>query len=175
MIVLDCNAAIAMIRNTPEGKALRTLLLDDEEVYAPRFFCVETAQTVSKYVCANLVEREEAGIFFSSVINLVDDFYDDEDLIEEAISESIRLDHSVYDLLYFVLARRHMATLFTLDKSLQELCLNNGVNCVFLDTEVSVLDELHRFENVPMPDKEDFPDLSGDELTEAIRKTHYGY
>ncbi len=135
MIVLDCNAAIAMIRNTPEGKALRALLLDDEEVYAPRFFCAETTQTVSKYVRANLAEHDEAAIFFSSVVNLVDDFYDDEDLIKEALSESMRLSHSVYDLLYFVLARRHMATLFTLDKRLQELCLNNGVNCVFLDTE----------------------------------------
>ena len=38
-------------------------------------------------------------------------------------------------MLYFVLARRNAATLFTLDRKLQQLCLDNGVNCVLTDTE----------------------------------------
>ena len=41
---------------------------------------------------------------------------------------------SVYDMLYFVLARRNAATLFTLDRKLQQLCLDNGVDCVLTDT-----------------------------------------
>ena len=36
--------------------------------------------------------------------------------------EAMRLDHPVYGLLYFVLARREGATLFTLDQKLQGLC-----------------------------------------------------
>ena len=41
----------------------------------------------------------------------------------------------IRDRLYFVLARRNAATLFTLDRKLQQLCLDNGVNCVLTDTE----------------------------------------
>ena len=44
------------------------------------------------------------------------------------------LRHPVYDMLYFVLARRNAATLFTLDRKLQQLCLDNGVDCVLTDT-----------------------------------------
>lgn len=35
-----------------------------------------------------------------------------------------------------ILARRNAATLFTLDRKLQELCLDAGVNCVFTETGV---------------------------------------
>ena len=48
--------------------------------------------------------------------------------------EAMRLRHPVYDMLYFVLARRNAATLFTLDRKLQQLCLDNGVDCVLTDT-----------------------------------------
>ena len=52
----------------------------------------------------------------------------------EATKEAMRLRHPVYDMLYFVLARRNAATLFTLDRKLQQLCLDNGVDCVLTDT-----------------------------------------
>lgn len=53
----------------------------------------------------------------------------------EALTEAVRLRRPVYDMVYFVLARRLGATLFTLDKRLQALCIDNGVNCVRLDTQ----------------------------------------
>ena len=46
----------------------------------------------------------------------------------------MRLEHSSYDMVYFILARRTGATLFTLDKKLIELCLNNGVDCLYKTT-----------------------------------------
>ncbi|MBQ9002724.1 MAG: type II toxin-antitoxin system VapC family toxin [Eggerthellaceae bacterium] len=42
----------------------------------------------------------------------------------------MRLGHSVYDLLYFVLARRKGIALLTADKKLARLCEENGVECV---------------------------------------------
>ena len=48
------------------------------------------------------------------------------------MGESVRLGHSSYDLFYVVLARRTGATLFTLDKKLQDLSLSLGVNSVWL-------------------------------------------
>ena len=43
----------------------------------------------------------------------------------------MRCKHKASDLYYFVLARRLGATLFTLDKKLQALCAQNGVNCLW--------------------------------------------
>lgn len=51
--------------------------------------------------------------------------------MKEAIAESIRLKHSACDMFYFVLARGNAATLFTLYKKLQDICLANGVNCIY--------------------------------------------
>ncbi len=42
-----------------------------------------------------------------------------------------------------------------------------------LDT--CVHEDLLRFEKVPMPGKEDFPGLDGEELVDAIRRERYGY
>ncbi len=73
--------------------------------------------------------------YVAQATSLVDEFYRTEDLLREALMEAMRLDHPVYDMLYFVLARREGATLFTLDQKLQSLCADNGVDCVFLDKE----------------------------------------
>ena len=48
------------------------------------------------------------------------------------LSEAIRVDHSLYDMLYFVLARRTSSTLLTCDRRLAKLCEQNGVDCVTL-------------------------------------------
>lgn len=63
-------------------------------------------------------------------MGLVDRFVPVEELLVEAIHEAIRNEHSVYSMVYFVLARRNAATLFTLDKRLRQICTANGVKCV---------------------------------------------
>lgn len=135
MIVLDCNAAIAMVREAAEGDAFRMLMLKGEEAIAPRFFQVEVANVLWKLVRAGMLEENEANESIKAAMSLVGVFCDDDDLVAEALSEAMRLGHPVYDMLYFVLARRHAATLFTLDRKLQRLCVENGVDCVCTDTE----------------------------------------
>ena len=69
----------------------------------------------------------------SNGVEAIDEFANDEDLVAEAFTESLRLNHSVYDLLYFVLARRTGATLFTPDRKLQRICEENLVSSVWLE------------------------------------------
>ena len=45
----------------------------------------------------------------------------------EALIESVRVKHSVYNMLYLTLARREGATLLTLDKKLLTLAKKNGI------------------------------------------------
>ena len=61
---------------------------------------------------------------------LIDEFTDISNYKDEVLLESIRLNHSAYDLIYLVLARRHGARLITLDKKLRELCIKCGIETV---------------------------------------------
>ena len=135
MIVLDASAAVDMVRKTPEGLALSRLLLDGEEVITHGLFSSEVCNAFWKCGHVGRLSKEEVQAFAKEAISLVDRVCDTDDLLCEALSEAIRLDHPVSDMLYFVLARRNAATLFTLDERLRKLCLDNGVNCVALDDE----------------------------------------
>lgn len=135
MIVLDASAAVDMARKTPEGLALGQLLLDGEEIMTQGLFPSEVSNAFWKYKHAGLLSEDEVQAFVKEATSLVDELCDVDGLLSEALSEAMRLDHPVYDMLYFVLARRNAATLFTLDKKLQRLCRENGVNCVEIDDE----------------------------------------
>lgn len=135
MVILDCNAGLAMAVGTPEGEGLKAFLLEGERVIAPRLFCAELTNALQKYVRGGRLEEAEACKLGKLCFSYVDEFSDDFDMWEEVLAEAVKLKHSSYDLFYFVLTRRKAATLFTLDKKLQKLCLDNGVNCVYLDDE----------------------------------------
>lgn len=133
MIVLDASAAVDMARKTPEGLALGQLLLKGEEIVTHGLFPSEVSNAFWKYKHVGLLSEDEVHSFVKEATSLVDEVCDTDNLLREALSEAMRLDHPVYDMLYFVLARRNAATLFTLDRRLQKLCRDNGVNCVELD------------------------------------------
>ena len=132
MIVLDANAAIAMALGSEYGRALEGQLLEGETVLAPALLFSEVTHGLVKYVRAGCLGQEEAVACGRDAVGLVDRFCDDGELWIEAMGESVRLGHSSYDLFYVVLARRTGATLFTLDKKLQDLNLSLGVNSVWL-------------------------------------------
>lgn len=132
MIVLDACAAIEMVRQTPVGNGLQSLMLCNEKVIAPELYRVEVGSVVRKIRRSEHLDKELANRYYDKVIALVDDFVPTPELSTEAFAESLRLDHSTYDMLYFVLARRTMGTLFTLDKRLIALCEQHGVNSIDL-------------------------------------------
>lgn len=130
--VLDCSAAVEMARHTEKGETLRTVLAMDGSscVMAPDVIYAEVGSAMAKYVRARLTDEAEARAIIGDALELVDETVDIEGLYEEAFSEGIRLNHSIYDMFYFVLARRNAATLFTLDKRLNALCESEGVGCL---------------------------------------------
>ena len=67
-----------------------------------------------------------------NTVNCVTEFCENEALAAEALSEAVRLDHSFYDMLYFVLARRTASPLLTCDHRLAQLCNDNDVECIEL-------------------------------------------
>lgn len=135
MVVLDCNALVNMAAGTQEGQALQALLLEGELALAPTLAFAELTHVLEKHVRYGYLSSDEAHEMGESCLALIDRFVDDGELWQEALAESINLEHSSYYLFYLVLARRNAATLVTLDRKLQKLCLSIGVNCTYLDTD----------------------------------------
>ncbi len=132
MIVLDASAAVAMVRRTPEGSGFFQLMLNGEEVVSHGLFPLEVSNAFLKCKQAGGLSGDEVLSCVEKAASLVDEYCDVNELLREALSESVRLDHSVDGMLYFVLARRNAATLFTLDQKLAVLCAQEGVNCIEL-------------------------------------------
>ena len=130
MIVMDANAALAVAMGLDVGDAPTLLCDEDEEIIAPTLLTAEVCHTLSKYVQGGYMEVRDAVDCGRDALSLVDRFVDDSALWIESLSEAARLDHSSYDMFYLLLARRECATLFTLDRKLQDLSSRCGVNCV---------------------------------------------
>ena len=130
MIVLDCSAAVNMVNKTVEGDALQSLILPNEKTIASDLFFIEAASAVGKYIKTGAFSEKEALERLLDIVDSVDEFIPIKENYIEAFHESIRLQHSVYDMLYFTLARRYGATLLTLDAKLLKLCEEQGIDCV---------------------------------------------
>lgn len=128
MIVLDCSAIIEILRNTEDGKSFQALMHKDEKVITCDLALAEVSSVLRELVRKGEIDRHEAAIYYQNAVSLPDQIVPLADLQPEALYESIRLDHSVYNVSYFVLARRTAGALFTLDMKLVDLCLHNGVS-----------------------------------------------
>lgn len=130
MIVIDASAAANIVRATPQGRAFEMLMADGEEVVSPSLFQAEIRNVFWKYASFFGMPEQEAVDHVTDAIALVDEFYPLEEYGDEALLESMRLGHPVYDLLYLCAARRNRATLLTADRKLMQLCESLGVDCV---------------------------------------------
>ena len=120
-IVLDASAAANVVLRTELAPALIATLKQSPLVIAPALFHSEIANTLWKYVRFGDLEQETALTRYTEAIGLIDVFEADEQLVAEALSTAIRYEHSVYDMLYVILARRHSCKVLTSDKKLAAL------------------------------------------------------
>ncbi|MDR2595696.1 MAG: type II toxin-antitoxin system VapC family toxin, partial [Treponema sp.] len=60
-------------------------------------------------------------------LGMINNFVNAKEIWEEAFSEAINNNHSVYDMFYMVTARRHAGTLVTNDSTLAAVCKKNHV------------------------------------------------
>ena len=130
MIVFDTSAVIEIVRQSDDGIALQQLARKNEKKISCDLIRAEAASALRKLSHLEGFDSMQAETYLSEAMALIDEFSPMEELQTEALREAIRLDHSVYDMFYFVLARRTGAILFTLDRKLEQLCLDNGVNVI---------------------------------------------
>lgn len=127
MYVLDYSAAAEMVRGTERGERFVSVLEAGEAVVSSELIQAELPSVFWKYVRGGWCTKAVALASVDAALDLVTAFVPLGETHTEALSEAIRLDHSPYDMAYFVLARRFGATLLTCDKCLSALCRREGV------------------------------------------------
>jgi predicted nucleic acid-binding protein len=127
IVVLDASAGIEIALGRKNAKDFFSYLNDASQVITSDLYKAETGNVIWKYVKANLLEKKKSIQVYQYCRDIVDGYIDISENIEEAINESIRLKHPTYDLLYLTLARRNGAILLSLDKKLNELAKQNGI------------------------------------------------
>ncbi len=110
---------------------MQAFLEGEKNIVSVESIKVELANALSKYSRSGQISVDDAVGMYTKGLALIERFVPTDELAKEAIAESVRLKHSAYDMFYFVLARRNAATLFTLDQKLQDICMGNGVNCIY--------------------------------------------
>jgi len=127
IVVLDASAGIEIALSRENAPLYEEKLESASKVITSELYKAETANVLWKYHKAGLLTKEAALQRLKYCDELIDEYVDISSNNEEALVEGIRIGHSVYDLLYFTLARRNGALLLTRDKRLKEAAIGNGV------------------------------------------------
>ena len=116
--ILDASAAVEIALNRPKSTSLSDLLIQGEWIIAPDLFVSEVSNTFWKYHKFENLPIEICEKTLDMTLSLVDDFVKSYTLYKEAFAFACMTQHSVYDMLYLVLTRRHNGILITVDLQL---------------------------------------------------------
>jgi len=127
-VVLDASAAFEIAMYHPKRDLYLKMIAEADEVIAPEFYMAECTNVAWKYQKAGYLDEQNAKLTLAYVLKIITKYALTSDYSVEALHEAIRLNHSAYDMFYFVLARHNAATLLTVDQKLATLCRENGVD-----------------------------------------------
>jgi len=119
--VLDVSAAVELLLKRVGAVQVGDMVSRADLVLAPNLYVAELANVFWKYHQLHDMPIEECERSIETGLALPDTFGDDKDLQREAFAMACRCEHSVDDMLYLVLARRHAACLVTMDRRLRRL------------------------------------------------------
>ncbi len=117
-IVLDVSAAIQIILKKEKSYYFSGIYKNASWVIAPELYISEITNVLWKYNRNNILTHEECLQLIEDGISLIDDFFSEKDMWKEVLGESIKNNHSVYDMFYAILARRNDSGLLSNDKDL---------------------------------------------------------
>jgi predicted nucleic acid-binding protein len=128
--VLDSSAAFRIVRDEAEGAPLRSHVAEADEVSVPELFLAETANVAWKYYRQRLIALRECVRLAAACRALPDSVVSHEELIGPALDLACRLEASVYDMLYLILAQQRKATLLTFDRKLARLAASQRLSVI---------------------------------------------
>jgi predicted nucleic acid-binding protein len=130
-VVIDVSGAAEILLKKEKVKKFDKLLQDATLVYAPELYISELSNVFWKYTVFKNYDKDECIKYIHDGLDFIDVFIDTETIWEEAFSEGINNNHSVYDMFYMVAARRNTGTLITKDSTMAAICKKNHVDVCF--------------------------------------------
>lgn len=127
IVVLDASAAVDLVINASKRVAEAQLLADARWVLAPTLYVSEVTNVFWKYHMFQDLEQEKAEHGMNLALELPDSLANDLELHSEAFAMSCLTRHSVYDMMYLVLARRNNAVLLSRDRPLKQVAGEHDV------------------------------------------------
>ncbi|MDR0596813.1 MAG: type II toxin-antitoxin system VapC family toxin [Clostridiales Family XIII bacterium] len=126
-VVLDASAAAEIAKRSARGVDFVNMLLRSDMVMAPDIYIAEISNVMWKLW---LMDKKNSGLYrtmAADCMEYVDEYVAAADIWREAVIEAQTHMHSVYDMLYVVLAKRNDAKLLTSDLKLRGVCAKLGV------------------------------------------------
>jgi predicted nucleic acid-binding protein len=126
-VVVDVSGIMEVLTQKENCEKFEEITKEPSTILTPDLYISELTNTLWKLIRANQYTEEESKQLIQDGIAYIDSFIDSKTLWQEALSEGIKNNHSIYDMFYFVTARKYGATLVTKDSNLADICRNNGV------------------------------------------------
>jgi predicted nucleic acid-binding protein len=127
IVVIDVSGVMEIILNKEKAVKFDKILQNAALVITPDLYVSELTNAFWKYQTAKIQTKDECKEFIQDGIDYIDRFIDSNEIWEEAFSEGINNNHSIYDMLYMVTARRNSGLLITNDSVLAKICKKNHV------------------------------------------------
>ena len=133
IIVLDASAAIEIALNNARSEKYRSLLKESDLVIAPDTFPSEITNVFWKYAHFSKMPAEQCDKGIAYCLDLIDDYIQTRAICREVFAESIKKEHSSYDIIYLIVARRHNAAILSRDRKMNKIAKELGIK--ILDEE----------------------------------------
>jgi predicted nucleic acid-binding protein len=127
IVVLDVSGAMEILLHKEKVKKFLKTLQSAVLVITPDLYVSELANTLWKHHKVKTLSKDECSLYMRQGLGMINNFVNAKEIWEEAFSEGINSNHSVYDMFYMVAARRHAGTLVTNDSTLAAICKKNHV------------------------------------------------
>lgn len=119
--VLDASAAVEVVLQRKLSGKLTESIIQADSVLAPHLFISEVTNVLWKYYSFADLSFRDCEKRLKQAIKLPDRLIDEKEIFLEAFKLGCSLKHSIYDLLYLIIARRNNGILLTTDNKLTEI------------------------------------------------------
>jgi len=125
--ILDACAAIEVVLGRPKMSSIAEILRESEQVVAPTLYTYEVSNVLWKYHARDYIPVQVLLRKLQYSYELVDQYVDAGDLMNNALKLACELKHPVYDTMYVTACQKNEGLLVSLDSRLSELARQIGL------------------------------------------------
>ncbi len=123
-MIIDANVIISILI---ESSLSKTNFIKENRFQAPNFLKIELINVLRKYHFISNLSLENARQYYENGKALVDEFYDESEILTHAIEISFSLNHPIYDCIYLALAKYLNVPFVSIDKKLLDKANTIGI------------------------------------------------